>query len=249
MAASQGSGGGTSKQEAIRSAVVSYITDHGLVAGDPLPPEAALMTALGVGRNALREAMKSLQAIGIVDIRHGFGTYVGSSSLRSLEAGLAYRATVSARGDLREVLNLLEVRRLVELGLTDRVFAEVRDLEPLERIVVEMEQRAAAGEYFADLDWRFHEALYEPLGNALVVELLGVFWAVFTRVESELPGHRYTPAAAAGWHRDIYEALRAGDRDHYLAAFGRHFADIGDRVAGALGGSASAEADATDRSA
>lgn len=229
MASGGGTGGGTPKHEAIREAVIGYITSHGLVAGDPLPPEARLMAELGVSRNALREAMKSLQAIGIIDIRHGFGTYVGASSLRSLELGLAYRAARSVSGDLREVLNLLEVREIVETGLADRVLAEVDDTAELRHIVIEMEQAETSGA-FAALDWRFHETLYAPLGNEFVVELLRVFWTVLTKIEPELPGRPYTLETAASWHRDIYEALVAHDRQAYLSALGRHFADIRSRV-------------------
>jgi DNA-binding FadR family transcriptional regulator len=229
MASTTGTGGGTPKHAAIRGAVIGYITAHGLTAGDPLPPESRLMEELGVSRNALREAMKSLQAVGIIDIRHGFGTYVGTSSLRPLEVGLAYRAARSVNGDLREILDLLEVREIVETGLADRVLNEVSDTTELGRIVSDMES-AGSGGAFAGLDWRFHEALYAPLGNEFVVELLRVFWTVFTSIEPELPGRPYTLETAASWHRDIYEAMLAHDRGAYLAAFGRHFADIRSRV-------------------
>ncbi|GAA3839035.1 FadR/GntR family transcriptional regulator [Streptomyces chiangmaiensis] len=60
-----------------------------LPSGAVLPTEPELMTLLGAGRNSVREALKALQAMGIVEIRHGFGTHVGPRSLALMVEGLA----------------------------------------------------------------------------------------------------------------------------------------------------------------
>src|SRR5687768_17885085 len=104
----------------------SFILERGLKAGDPLPNEQELMVQLGVGRHPLREAMKALQAVGIIEIRHGHGTYVGQVTLQSLEDGLAFRMSQSMAGDLRDVANVLEVRQAIEVGLADDVVAKFR---------------------------------------------------------------------------------------------------------------------------
>lgn len=110
--------------------------------------------------------------------------------------------------------------------------AELRpeDHQRLLKIVVAMEDEAAAGRYFPELDWKFHESLYLPMSNDLVLELLRVFWRVFGEVEADLPGARYSPADAARWHRDILTALRDGDRAAVTEAVGTHFADIRERL-------------------
>ena len=62
--------------ELIRDYVKQYILDQGLCAGDPLPSEIQLAQELGVGRSSVREAIKALQSLGIVEVRHGEGLYV-----------------------------------------------------------------------------------------------------------------------------------------------------------------------------
>lgn len=223
--------GGVGNQAFVREQITRYILDNGLRAGDPLPSEQTLMAELDVGRHPLREAMKALQALGIVEIRHGYGTYVGTSSFQSLEDGLSFRMSQSMAGDLAEVRNVLQVRQAIEVGLAGDVVAGLSadGLVRLERIVAEMEERAGRGEYFPEQDWAFHEALYQPIGNTLVTDLLAVFWRTFSRVDTELNGPHYSPTDAAGWHRDLLERLREGDAAEFAASMRRHFHGINSR--------------------
>jgi DNA-binding FadR family transcriptional regulator len=215
-------------QSFIRDQVKAYILEHDLKEGDPLPNEPTLMAQLGVGRHPLREAMKALQAVGIIEIRHGYGTYVGSASLQSLEDGLSFRMSQSMAGDLRDVRNALEVRQALEVGLAEEVVAEFaeRGTDELDEIVARMEAKAARGEYFPDEDWAFHQALYEPLGNSLVIDLLSVFWRTFAKVDARLPGARYSAADAARWHRDLLEALKRGVPADFARSMKDHFVGI-----------------------
>ncbi|WP_246186875.1 FadR/GntR family transcriptional regulator [Microlunatus speluncae] len=215
-------------QEFIRDAVKAYILDHNLASGDPLPTEQELMSQLGVGRHPLREAMKALQAVGIIEIRHGYGTYVGAVGLKSLEDGLAFRMSQSMTGDLREVRDVLAVRQALEIGLADEVVAHFGPggLDELTEIVERMEAKADQGETFADEDWEFHRALYQPLGNDLIMDLLAVFWRTFADVNARLPGDSYPRETAARWHRDLLTALESGDAARFAAAMKDHFVGI-----------------------
>ncbi len=60
----------------LQEQIKKLIVDRRLPSGAPLPTEPELMEHLGASRNSVREALKALQAMGIVEIRHGFGTYV-----------------------------------------------------------------------------------------------------------------------------------------------------------------------------
>ncbi len=104
-------------QEQVRSLLTDYIVEHGLGPGDPLPTEQELMREFGVGRNVLREGLKALQALGIVEVRHGYGTFVGNAGLTALERGLHFRAAMSLRAGLGELRDLLDVREALEVGL------------------------------------------------------------------------------------------------------------------------------------
>lgn len=225
--------GAAAHQKLIRDQVKSYILKHGLQAGDPLPTEPELMAEFDVGRHPLREAMKALQAVGIIEIRHGYGTYVGRVTLESLEVGLAFRMSQSMAGDLKDVADVLEVRQALEMGLAEQVVeqASPATISTLESIVASMEAKARAGEYFPEEDWAFHEALYAPLGNTLIIDLLSVFWRTFADVDARLPGPRYTPDDAVGWHRELLDALIDGHADEFSRKMKGHFNGIHTRLA------------------
>jgi len=214
----------------VRREVVQLILDRGLAAGASLPTETELMEALGVSRNSVREALKALQALDIVEIRHGYGTYVGQASLTPLVDGLTFRTLVGGHDDDTQALReLLQVREVLEEGLIRRVAAVVgeRELDRLDAIVDGMEAAGVAGEPFPELDRRFHEVLYESLGNALVPQLLGAFWAVFRRVGgargwTEDP----SPSLTVSRHRDIVAALRSRDVEGASRAMSVHFRGI-----------------------
>lgn len=224
----------TLNQSSIREQMKSFILERGLRAGDPLPNEQELMVQLGVGRHPLREAMKALQAVGIIEIRHGHGTYVGQVTLQSLEDGLAFRMSQSMAGDLRDVRNVLEVRQALEVGLAADVVAHfgAAGFDQLDELVARMESKAAAGDYFPTEDWAFHEALYKPLGNALILDLLSVFWRTFADVDARLPGARYTPLDAAAWHRDLLNTLKSGRPEQFAQSMKAHFVGIHTRLDG-----------------
>lgn len=215
-------------QSFIRKYIKSYILGNDLHPGDLLPTESQLMDRLDVGRPPLREAMKALEAVGIVEIRHGYGTYVGNLSLQSLEDGLSFRMSQSIAGDLHEVENVLEVREAIEVGMADRVVAHfaAAGCGHLFEIVGRMEERAQAGLLIAELDLAFHCALYEPFDNQLIIDLLSVFWRTFDEINTRLPGPHYSTSDAVQWHRDLLEAINVNSSERYAAAMRAHFTGI-----------------------
>ena len=96
---------------------MDLILERELEAGDPLPTENELAAALGVGRNTLRESLKVLQALGVIEIRHGFGMFVAPSNFEALADGLTFRARLSLRHHGQEALQLVDVRQALESGL------------------------------------------------------------------------------------------------------------------------------------
>lgn len=71
----------------IERRIKELILDRALGPGDPLPTEAELMELFAAGRVSVREALKALQAMNVVEIRRGFGTFVGSLSLTPFAEG------------------------------------------------------------------------------------------------------------------------------------------------------------------
>lgn len=214
-----------SRQRRVMEEIKNFILERRLVAGSLMPTESELMEQLGVSRNALREAIKALQALGFVEVRHGTGTYVGAVQTRVMQDGLAFRLQQSMRGSMREVRGLLQVREALEVGLASEVVRHyiACGTEDLRAIVDQMRAKAVAGEYFPDEDLAFHEALYRPLDNELVMDLLWVFWTTFHEIDPRLPGPHYTPVDACSWHEGLLEALEHADVDLYRSRMRGHF--------------------------
>lgn len=219
-------------QVALRESITSFILESGRKPGDSLPTEFEFMEMFRVSRNPLREAMKTLQAAGIVEVRHGYGTYVGSGALHAIHDGLAFRMMQSVGGDRAEVAQLLEVREAMEFGLGNRVISTYlqHPLDRLEELVGEMEAKAQRNEEFNQCDLAFHEEMYRPLGNPLVLDFLRIFWRAFHEVDDRLPRSPYPLTENARWHRDILEAVRRSDRAEYERAIVTHFSGIATRL-------------------
>ncbi|MBP2325934.1 DNA-binding FadR family transcriptional regulator [Kibdelosporangium banguiense] len=219
--------------QAIRDEITGLILSRGLQSGDPLPTETELVETLGVSRNSIREALKALQALDIVEIRHGYGTYVGRLSLDPFADGLTFRALHDIGRDLRSMTEIVEVREALEGALIRRIATTIpeADLAALDDVTHRMSERAAAGETFAEEDREFHEVLYRSLDNALVTQLLRAFWDVFHRVNHRLGVTDPNPKQTVRRHRAIVTALRKHDVERAEQAMAEHFRNLDTRVA------------------
>lgn len=151
--------------ERVVDEICSYIESRGLANGDKLPPERVFMELLGVGRSSLREALRVLSTVGVIDVRHGDGMYVASSPATP-------RANPKAIFDATEqnaLRNLVETRYGIELAAVTAAIrrATDEDLAGLQRLLDEQEGRLAQEPDF----------VWEPLGFELaVIELSGNSW-------------------------------------------------------------------------
>ncbi|MCG5213846.1 GntR family transcriptional regulator [Streptosporangium soli] len=215
-----------------QEAVKEMILRRRLVAGDPLPTETELMEDLGISRNSVREALKALQAVGIVDIRHGFGMFVGTMSLTGLVDELAFHSRITLQDGRNDLGYLIEIREILESGLVQRLIElDEVDLTPVAEVLTRMEAEALVGEVSPDTDRLFHDLLYRPLENPLVSQLLGAFWDVYFQLRDSLGTPDEPAADVARRHRDIYTAVAAGDREAAVTAVCAHFDGVRNRLA------------------
>jgi GntR family transcriptional repressor for pyruvate dehydrogenase complex len=175
--------------------------------GDRLPAESELCTTLRIGRSTLREALKSLAYVGMVQMRPGEGTYVLDNA-----QGLADR--IRTHGILKsekELQDVSEARLILETELAaiaaERL--EPGDLQKLEEILKAMKQALEGnGEDYATLDVDFHFAIAKSSKNQLLYELLTPIRNVlqdFIARSQSLPGIK---DKAHEHHAKIVAALR-----------------------------------------
>lgn len=215
--------------QSVLEAIRAYILENKLRAGDALPPEGDLARQLGVSRNSVREAVKAMESLGILETRRGSGLFVRAFSFEPLLENLPYGLLF----DLRELAELLEIRRTLETGLIGETMAAMpaSATQALAEVVAAMETRANRGENFPEEDRRFHQVLFEPLGNQMLLKLLDVFWLTFREASKHADMDNPDPIPIYRDHAAIYEAVAAGEVEAARAALDQHYHWLTERLA------------------
>ncbi|MFJ7490470.1 FadR/GntR family transcriptional regulator [Streptomyces sp. NPDC097727] len=199
------------------------IADGRLVAGQRLPPESDLCAELGVSRGSLREGIRMLAALGVIEARHGSGTYV--SQLRPEDIVGSLSLTVDLL-PLAGLLEMYEIRRVLESHAAAQAAARITP-ESLSTIFAYMEAMEATEDpdRVSALDQDFHAEIARVGGNPTLKSLLGVFRArsrtyqVFT-----LPEGPRIKRSSDEDHRAIATAIANRDPVAAAAAASAHVA-------------------------
>lgn len=172
--------------------------------GTRIPPEPQLAASLGVSRNTVREAVKALAHVGVLEVRRGDGTYV--SAVTEMQALMRRQAE---RVDLA---HLLEVRHAIEVQAT--TLAATRrtdaDLASLDAIIARRRDAVTAGDgpAFIDADVDFHVAVVATAHNPLLAELYdGLVETLRASIDDPVHG----ADTLADEHDAVLEAIRSGD--------------------------------------
>jgi len=215
------------RQQVVVERLKEYILAEGLQAGDRLPTEETLAQQLGVSRSAIREALRALEALGILTAKQGSGRYVNKFSFQPILDTLGY----SILFDLHTFEELLEVRQKLEVGFLEEAMRHLTPdiLAQLRKITGAMEEQARSATSdvaFMDLDMQFHMTLYSPLHNALLLKLLDVFWTVQKRLRAHVLQSPETRLAVVHQHEAIIDALENKDVTLAKERLETHFAGV-----------------------
>ncbi|ROP61175.1 DNA-binding FadR family transcriptional regulator [Curtobacterium sp. PhB130] len=211
-------------QQPVAQQIVELVRELGLRPGDGMPTELELIERLGVSRNTVREAIRELRAWGIVDIRHGHGTFVASPSLQALAPSLVFRTLVAGPDGLLALRNLARVREMLETSAVVELVGVLSDDDRAH--LTDLAEEIGDPKLSADADRRFHRALYSHLDNPLIGQLVDVFWDAYHEAHDQLAdvspyGHDSVEA-----HRAIIRAVVDGDAGIAQEAMRAHFQGI-----------------------
>ncbi len=209
--------------EAVVEQVAAAIDLALLVPGDRLPPERELASLLDVSRPTVREALRVLAGSGYVCIRRGAAG--GAFVVERPQVGEAERVREALRARLRELLALLEWRRVIEAEAAALAAVRVTDdeLRSLRARMVQSGGRSVQGrERWRAADTRFHIAIAKASGNPHMLEAVRVVRARLATALDALIDAALGSAAAAEEHEAIMAALQARDPERARATSARH---------------------------
>ena len=211
------------------SEIKNYILTKNLHPGDALPTESQLCADLGVSRSSVREAVRTLVALDIVEVRHGHGMFVGQVSMRPMVESLIFKGLLNPGDDHRGLRDIVEVRLTLDNALAEPVthaWHNRQDPE-LDTLVDKIEHLASQGKLFTDQDRRFHTRLLEPLDNHLYLHLTEAFWAIHTLTVPLLDAPKLEDlTSTAKAHRAMLQAAYTGDTPAYHQAITDHYTPL-----------------------
>lgn len=217
--------------------IKNLILSRGLRPGDPLPSEQVLIDTLGVSRSSVREAVRHLQALDIVTVKQGSGTFVGALSMDPLVETLAFRAELMTGADRSTLAEVVAVRRYLDYGAAKMVCdALAGTTQPdLQEVVHQMVEAAEAGDLFTELDYAFHDGLLRLAGNEVARQLVNSLWRVHQIVLPQLPARIVMPrlVETARSHGQMLDAACRGDYAAYQQAVVAHYTPIADILSAA----------------
>jgi len=221
----------TQKPRFVVDQVLSSIRDGSLKPGECLPSEAKLAELTGVGRTSVREALAALRLMGVVETRVGNGTYVRAEGAISAELTNGIADAISKS---EEALQLQEARAAFECGIV-RLVAErwsTPTAREFDKLLAKMDKAAKSEGYedYIRLHRDFHLLLAQATENAIIERTERSFlefmdhegWRDMER-QFLLPNRAENMKASADEHREIIEALKAGEGAHAVDLAHEHY--------------------------
>ena len=192
--------------------------------GDMLPPERELVRKFRVSRSSVRDAIRSLEALGMLEPRQGIGTVVREVSADAVGASVA-----SALLQKQKVIHeLLDVRHIIEPALAQRaaLHSSEEQLVEMREILHRQEEKARRGELTIEEDTAFHYTLALAADNNTMMKLVRVLMDLLrdTR-ERSLEGEERARKSLAG-HLRIFAAVQRRDAAAAESAMHRHLSEI-----------------------
>lgn len=217
-----------SLSDEIADRLISSILAGRFKFGERLPPERDLAKYLDVGRPAVREALRTLSVIGLVEVRPGEGAFVVNRHSDFVAKAFSWTILL----DARTVEEIVEVRTAIESELArlaaDR--ASTDDLDMLRQLVETMERSKGRSEEFSAADVGFHLGLARVAGNVALERLL---WAIQSLLKEWIQAalaRPHTFETAQLQHRDVMAAIEKGDGNAAGEAMRAHIEAMGQLI-------------------
>ncbi|MEP3687836.1 MAG: FadR/GntR family transcriptional regulator [Sulfitobacter dubius] len=193
--------------------VLEQIVSNKLAQGEKLPSENQIATAFGVSRPVVREALRKLQEDGLVEARRGVGTFVRR---RPSEKLIEYATAGSVAGLMRAMEARITIEKATAHMAAQR--ASPKDIARIEAALQALEASMQARDPSFDADYQFHRAIAAASGNEVFVQMLdcargSIEQGIDVAQKLTRQGSQARIDVVISEHRQILEAIRAGDSE------------------------------------
>ena len=208
--------------------IKKLIAEGRIQPGDRLPPERELADLFKASRNSVRDALRVLEQMGLVESRHGDGNFVRSVTAEELTEPLA-SLLLQSREQMREIW---EVRRVFEPAVAEyaakRITAE--ELDELAGILREQELKVGLGVLALEEDTAFHYGIAEAARNPVMLRVIDTIMDLLRASRERSLQQSDRPVRSLAGHRRILEALRGADPAAARAAMVQHLREVEARI-------------------
>ncbi|NLA66609.1 MAG: FadR family transcriptional regulator [Leucobacter sp.] len=199
----------------------AYILQHNLQRGDLVPTEQALVDMLGVSRNVLREAIKSMELMGMAAAQPGRGTV-----LKEFNLDFVFQNVVlgSFGDEEKTIVDMLDIRKKLELAYMRRAYEALteEDVVAIRHIMEEIKVAWEEHRTFPDQDRAFHMTIFSRIDNRILLSILEAIWDVDENYKTEEKVKHLDETISK--HENIVKALEARNGEAFEAAMLAHFA-------------------------
>jgi GntR family transcriptional repressor for pyruvate dehydrogenase complex len=210
--------------EEIADRIRMLILDGTMPPGRPLPSERVLARRFGVSRGSIRDAFRMLETIGLIETRHGQGTFPHELTVDRLVVPLA--SVLTYRPDLQD--ELLDVRRMFEPAVA-RVAASRasdEDLADLQRILASQRSKLRSGRLAIVEDTAFHAVLARATRNRVAMRIMETLNDLLVESRKLALRQKGRPERSAEGHEAVVSALRMRDAEGAALAMRMHIDQI-----------------------
>ena len=193
--------------ESIMEAIVEYASSNNLQVGDRLPSERELSSALRVSRPLLREALRKMESLNLIEVLPGKGTFIKVP----LKNNMSY-LVLHIDEERDKVLEVLKIRRALEKLAIEEAIKNITDdeIKELEKKVNLLEEKQRRRDDSKEENWAFHSLIYRSAGNKLLFDILDglkefhLFW------EDPLECPSFAEKTYF-FHRELFNAIKERD--------------------------------------
>lgn len=220
----------TKAYEQIISQIRERILNKELKPGDKLPPEVQLAKDFQVSRTVIREAMKVLETMGLIEVKHGSGAFVSDKFSEKL---ISQSFNLSVLLEKKSILHILELRKILEVGAAKIAAkrASKKHLTLMQQALLSMEENirlptSVKINNLLNADFDFHLTILEATKNPILTAIARPIVVLLRNSRERLFGIVGVPETSFRQHQEIYDAIKQKDEKEASRAMLRHLKQV-----------------------